>query len=179
MREGICWLGKVKEGWRRKEGGGWKIQFSCCMTDSLPANQRLSFNTQSPSCGFLTIAHGGKLTTLLPCCLLYCTAHTLHASLHVCLCVWKRGRGRGGATHWHQSCREAFGRIRTSSFVDAMVMDEKRRWRQDVRGRRFLLHCLVRIMNMRFLPFFTLLYKRNIKASDSISAFEHCNIPSV
>lgn len=98
-RERIWWkteLGKrgkeKKGGWRRNERGkkGWKTQFSCCMTDSLPANQGLSFNTQKPSCGFSTIAHGAKLTTSLPRCLLYCIAHTLHVHTLVCACVCER-----------------------------------------------------------------------------------------
>lgn len=60
------------------------------MTDSLPANQGLSFNTQNPSCGFSMIAHGAMLTTLLPRCLLYCIAHTLHVCLHMRVCDRKR-----------------------------------------------------------------------------------------
>lgn len=63
-------------------------QFSCCMTDSLPANQGLSFNTKGPSCGFSMIGRGAKLTTFLPCYLLYCIAHTLHVRLHMCASVW-------------------------------------------------------------------------------------------
>lgn len=95
---GIWWKtepgdeGSRREGSKKKlKGGksgrgkkGWKTRFSCCMTDSLPAKQGLSFNTRGPSCGFSTTAHGAKPTAALPCCLLYCIAHTLHVCSHVC-----------------------------------------------------------------------------------------------
>lgn len=74
---------RIEKTW--KKGKGWKKLFSCCMTDSLPANQGLSFNTKKPSCGFSMIGHEVQLTTFMPCYLLYCIAHTLHVCWHMCV----------------------------------------------------------------------------------------------
>ncbi len=69
------------------QNGGKKVKNTLLLHDRIPPDQDLSFNTKASSCGFSTIAHGEKQTTMLQC-LLYTKSMRMYVrkerSLQLC-----------------------------------------------------------------------------------------------
>ncbi len=69
------------------QNGGKKVKNTLLLHDRIPPDQDLSFNTKAFSCGFSTIAHGEKQTTMLQC-LLYTKSMRMYVhkerSLQLC-----------------------------------------------------------------------------------------------